>query len=98
MCAALTLTEQVKQIANDVAAVHADAVDREARFPHEAIAALKQAGLMSAYVPQSLGGAGVSLRELVVMCDTLAACLRIHGHDFRNASDSGDYDRRSCAG
>ncbi len=75
MCAALTLTEQVKQIANDVAAVHADAVDREARFPHEAIAALKQAGLMSAYVPQSLGGAGVSLRELVVMCDTLArAC------------------------
>jgi acyl-CoA dehydrogenase len=75
MCAALTLTEQVKQIANDVAAVHADAVDREARFLHEAIAALKQAGLMSAYVPQSLGGAGVSLRELVVMCDTLArAC------------------------
>lgn len=58
-------------IAREVAARHADSVDREARFPSEAVAALKQAGLLSAYVPASLGGDGCSLRELIEMCEVI---------------------------
>lgn len=58
-------------IAREVAARHADAVDREARFPAEAVAALRQARLLSAYVPVSLGGDGCSLQDLIDMCEVL---------------------------
>lgn len=58
-------------IAREVAARHADAVDLEARFPAEAIEALKRARLFSAYVPVSLGGDGCSLRDLIDMCEVL---------------------------
>ena len=36
----------------DVAGPAADAVDREGRFPHEAIAALKKGRFLSAFVPR----------------------------------------------
>ncbi len=58
-------------IAREVAARHADSVDREARFPSEALAALKQARLLSAHVPASFGGDGCSLQELIEMCEVL---------------------------
>jgi acyl-CoA dehydrogenase len=66
------LLEQVKAIAKEVAGPAAAHVDHNARFPSEAIAALKKAGLMSAYIPEELGGAGVSLTDLVAMCETLS--------------------------
>ncbi|MFD4181072.1 acyl-CoA dehydrogenase family protein [Rhodococcus sp. NPDC058514] len=47
-----------------VAAVWADAVDRDARFPAEAVAALRSAGLLGAAIPTTLGGAGLSLTRL----------------------------------
>lgn len=62
------LVQAAKAIATGVAAKHAPDVDREARFPHESIAAMKEAKLLSAAVPEELGGAGLSLRELGNMC------------------------------
>jgi acyl-CoA dehydrogenase len=66
------LHDAVRRIAQGVAAEHADAVDTQARFPHETLAALREAGLMSAPVPRSLGGAGCGLRELGQICAALA--------------------------
>lgn len=47
-----------------VAAEFADAVDRDGRFPHEAVQALREEGLLGAMVPASLGGQGASLADL----------------------------------
>ena len=58
----------VREIADEVAAVHADNVDRDARFPHEAIDALRAIGALSAHVPEELGGGGVSLTGIAHGC------------------------------
>ena len=62
----------VAQIAREVGGPAADAVDREARFPTEAIDALKKARMMSALVPRELGGLGCGMIELSAMCEALA--------------------------
>lgn len=58
----------VRGIAAQVAAEHADAVDRDARFPSEALTALREAGALSAFVPERLGGAEVSLEAVAHAC------------------------------
>jgi hypothetical protein len=63
--------ESVRQIARDVAGPAAAAVDREARFPREATDALREKHLLSAHVPERLGGFGVSIAELGLMCEAL---------------------------
>ena len=63
--------DTLKAITHDVAAAHADDVDREARFPAETLEALKQEGFLSAPVPDAHGGWGCRLRELATMCATL---------------------------
>ncbi|NIJ28149.1 acyl-CoA dehydrogenase [Sphingomonas insulae] len=55
-----------------VAAEYADAVDREGRFPHEAVQALREEGLFGAMVPVSLGGHGATLAELAGQTQQLA--------------------------
>ncbi|MDQ6777824.1 MAG: acyl-CoA/acyl-ACP dehydrogenase [Actinomycetota bacterium] len=62
----------MRQIATDIAAVHADEVDHEARFPSEAVQALREARALSAYVPEHLGGPGVSLEAIARGCFELA--------------------------
>lgn len=62
----------IQHIAHHVAAQHAEEVDRDARFPHETLAALKEARLLSAGVPESLGGAGLTLSEQAMLCAALA--------------------------
>ncbi|PWK33105.1 acyl-CoA dehydrogenase family protein [Cupriavidus plantarum] len=58
-----------------VAAQHADAVDRDARFPEEAFAALCEQKLLGAMVPVTLGGAGASLATVSKICRILGeAC------------------------
>jgi acyl-CoA dehydrogenase len=58
-----------------VASVYAVEVDAEARFPVEALAALREVGALSAFVPAELGGGGVSLGALAQACTELArAC------------------------
>jgi acyl-CoA dehydrogenase len=57
------------------AAANADAVDRNGRFPAEAMAELKRAGLMGALIPRSLGGAGLTMAEVASSCHALGtAC------------------------
>jgi len=59
------------RIGSEVAAVHAADVDRNARFPVESIAALKEARLLSALVPVELGGMGMKMVELTAICTAL---------------------------
>lgn len=66
-----TLQEAAARIALEVAAPNAADVDARARFPAEAIGALKQEGLLSAGVPRELGGAGCSIADLAKMCTAL---------------------------
>lgn len=68
------LLKSVQRIGADVAAVHADDVDKHARFPHESIAALRSDKVLSAGVPADCGGAGLNIRELASLC----ACLGQH--------------------
>jgi len=62
-----------KKLSVDVAGVHAQDVDAQARFPHESVAAMKEAGLLSAAVPSQWGGAGLSLSQLGQICAAVAA-------------------------
>ena len=58
-----------------VAAEHAAFVDRDSRFPAEAIAAARAARLMGIAVPRELGGEGASISDVVDVCYTLGrAC------------------------
>ena len=61
----------VTAIADDVAATHADEVDRDARFPHETIDALREAGALGAHVPERFGGGGMSLDAIALGCFAL---------------------------
>ncbi len=72
---ARSLADAARRVAASAAAPWAEAVDRDARFPHEAFAAIREERLLSALVPCELGGQGASLRELAECCETLArAC------------------------
>ncbi|RWX74488.1 acyl-CoA dehydrogenase [Neorhizobium lilium] len=58
-----------------VAAQFADAVDREARFPQEAVSAMKTERLLGLQIPSRLGGEGATTRELAEVCSILGqAC------------------------
>ena len=65
------LVETARRIAEAVAAPAADAVDRSARFPHEAFAALREEGMLGAFVPRHLGGRGATIGELAACCEAL---------------------------
>jgi len=60
--------DSVGRIAGEVAAAHAAEVDRDARFPREAIEALREAGALAALVPAELGGGGVGLESVAEAC------------------------------
>lgn len=77
--------DRVRTIGREVAAVHAAAVDRDARFPVETIEALREAGLLGALIPEAGGGAGhdletvaASVRELARHCASSAMVLAMH--------------------
>lgn len=58
-----------------VAAEHATEVDRDARFPGEAIAALKRHRLLGMAVPGEFGGEGASMADVADVCFKLGrAC------------------------
>ena len=64
----LAFTTTVRQIADAVAAAHADEVDREARFPHETIDELRNAKALSAFIPDEFGGGDISLSAIAHAC------------------------------
>lgn len=55
-----------------IAGRHADSVDREARFPAEAFAALKEARLLGLMVPRDFGGGGGGLADAAAVSHALA--------------------------
>src|SRR5215475_9689467 len=58
-----------------VAAAHAEAVDRAARFPKEAIEAARAQSLLGIQVPHELGGEAASMSDVVDVCYALGkAC------------------------
>lgn len=59
---------EIGRIGADVAAKHADDVDRNARFPRETLDELRNVGALSVLVPQELGGAGGSIEDVARMC------------------------------
>ena len=66
------LVQTVGTVAREVAAAHADEVDRLGRFPVETIDALRAERALSAFVPAELGGGGVSFAALAACCLELA--------------------------
>jgi acyl-CoA dehydrogenase len=81
----------VRRIGEEVAAKHALEVDREARFPTEAIDALREAQALSALVPPELGGGGASPENVAAMCFELgrscgAAAMVFAMHQIQVAS------------
>jgi acyl-CoA dehydrogenase len=62
------LLADVRRIADEVVALHTEDVDLAARFPSEAFDALKEQRLLSALVPEELGGAGASLETMAEAC------------------------------
>ena len=66
--------EQICSVADEVAAPAAESVDREARYPHEALDALKAIGALSAAVPSRLGGGGLGVRPVARSCTELGRC------------------------
>ncbi|WP_460289655.1 acyl-CoA dehydrogenase family protein, partial [Burkholderia mallei] len=62
-----TLNEAARRVAQ-VAARFADAVDRDARFPTEAVDAMREERLLGALVPIELGGRGASLAAVAAAC------------------------------
>lgn len=68
------LTARAAAVAT-VAAAHAEAVDRDARFPAEAVAALRTQRLLGAAIPIELCGEGAAIRTLADVCYRLGrAC------------------------
>jgi acyl-CoA dehydrogenase len=73
MSTGLTDTDQellaaVRRISGEVAAPNADDVDRSARFPREAVDALRKEKALSALIPTSLGGGGASFEAIAESC------------------------------
>jgi len=56
----------------ECAARYADRVDRDARFPDETFAAVRDEKLLSLLIPTSLGGHGGSLTRVAEVCHALA--------------------------
>lgn len=108
---AISTTTWIKSLQSpQIAAQFADHVDRDARFPHEAVAAFKAEKLLSAPVPTHLGGMGLNMRgqgELVAavaaQCGSSAMVLAMHYSQLacltRNTPDSeffAGYLRELC--
>lgn len=84
------------RIGAEVAGPAAAEVDVEARFPHEAAAAFRETGLLSAMVPRELGGGGVppsemaaAIRMLARHCCSSALVLAMHSMEVSNLSRHG---------
>jgi acyl-CoA dehydrogenase len=65
------LASIAKRIASLVAAPFADEVDRDARFPSEAIEALRAERMLSVLVPVELGGAGATISQVAAVVEEL---------------------------
>jgi len=67
----LPILEKVQKIGAEIVRPAAAEVDRDARFPHEAIAALRRERLLSAAIPEVYGGMGLTIDEIAQICTAL---------------------------
>ncbi len=79
------------RIGVDVAGPAAEEVDRDSRFPREAVEELRRNRLLSALIPEQLGGAGATLAEvagavraLACHCSASALVLAMHSIEVSN--------------
>jgi len=77
-----TPRQAAARVAASRAAPAANAVDREARFPHEALAGWRESRLLGALVPRELGGLGASLTDVLAMTESLAGACAAAGMVF----------------
>jgi alkylation response protein AidB-like acyl-CoA dehydrogenase len=75
----------VRELAQGAVQPLAEEVDRDHRFPREAIAAAREAGLMGVLVPREYGGAGmdalafaICIEELAHACASTAVIVDVH--------------------
>jgi acyl-CoA dehydrogenase len=69
-----SLAERARRVAS-VAKAHAAEVDREGRFPEQAINAMKAERLLSIQIPAELGGDGAATGEITELCSIISqAC------------------------
>ncbi len=63
------------QLVGAVAAQYCEHVDKEGRFPSEAVRAMKEARLLSAFIPKEFGGEGAELSEIAEVVSIISqAC------------------------
>src|SRR6266700_4971657 len=67
-----TFRDAVRELAQAVALPLAAEVDRDHRFPHEAITAAAEAGLLGVLIPREYGGAGLDALAFALCIDELA--------------------------
>lgn len=67
-----TILAGVHQAGREVIEPASHDVDAAARFPKESIDALRELQLLSAYVPEDLGGLGLGIVELGKICEALS--------------------------
>src|SRR6267143_1272908 len=77
--------DTVRELAQGVALPLAAEVDRDHRFPEEAITAAAQAGLMGVLIPSEYGGAGldalafaICIEEIAQACASSAVIVDVH--------------------
>src|SRR4051794_14235552 len=58
----------VRRIAEEFAGPNAADVDKNARFPREAVEAMREERALSAFVPTEFGGSGVSFEAIAEAC------------------------------
>jgi acyl-CoA dehydrogenase len=58
------LLARASRVAEQTAAIHAADVDRQARFPSESLAALREERLLGIAIPEELGGEATSLADI----------------------------------
>jgi acyl-CoA dehydrogenase len=88
----------VRRIADEVAAPNADDVDRQARFPIEAVDALRDERAFSAFIPDEYEGGGVSFDAIAAACFELgrrcgASAMVFAMHQIQIASIVRHLDR-----
>jgi alkylation response protein AidB-like acyl-CoA dehydrogenase len=77
--------DAVRELAQGVVRTHAAEVDRDHRFPDEAIEAARAAGLLGVLIPREYGGAGldavafaVCIEELAEACASTSVIVDVH--------------------
>jgi acyl-CoA dehydrogenase len=75
------IAARAKRVA-EIASAHADAVDREGRFPREAVAAMRETRLLGMMIPTHLGGDGADFAEIAQVCTVLGGACSASGMVF----------------